>query len=393
MHILTLVVINCNCIKTLTIRSLISSTPIDKDSHSNLMTVVFIMQDKGKSFTLLSSMLSAPKGSILSGITVTTSEDFKQNMTTDGHPALEPIWIQDTHLQKINSDWSKMTFNPEYGLKTVSPKSSNENQHWPLLDDEDLLDPLPEFNIANADPTNFEKEVTQKGLDEFSPPLVDKITPVPVTFTGQTGILSRHSHLIQPLTMVQPSNTDHAKTLQPSRQRPLPPPRQKEQIKQNQITNHPPTKIIREVEFNKVPRMSSRKVKPPVSKQVLPTKRGGKKPTQSLLNVMRPGFNNPDLRKLFALMKKLDTENPINTTTPEVALMMAQQRQQWLQGLNMVVAKLNMRESGTIFALYHQFPFPRYPHPVKSKTKEDTTNPLCESNNFNCMLLKIVVYL
>ena len=345
------------------------------------MTIIFAMRNKGKSFTLLSSMLSAPKGSTLSGITVTTSENLKQIMTTDGHPALEPIWIQDTHLQKINSDWSKMTFNPEYGLTTVSPTSSNENQHWPLLDDEDLLDPLPGFNIANADPTNFEKEVTQKGLDEFTPPLVDEITPVPVTFTGQTGILSRHSHLIKPLPMVQPSNTDHAKTLQPSRQRPLQPPRQKEQVEQ--IPNHQSPKIIkREVEFNKVPRMSSRKVKPPVSKQVLPTKRGGKKPTRSLLNVMKPGFNNPDLRKLFALMKKLDTGNPINTTPPEAALMMAQQRQQWLQGLNMVVAKLNMRESGTILTLYHQFPFPRYPNPVKSNPKEDSTNPLCESNNF-----------
>ena len=128
--------------------------------------------------------------------------------------------------------------------------------------------------------------------------------------------------------------------------------------------------------------MSSRKVKPPVSKQVLPTKRGVKKPTRSLLNTMKPGFNHPDLRKMFGLMKKLDTENPINTTPPEVALMMAQQRQQWLQGLNMIVAKLNMRESGTIFALYHQFPFPRYPNPVKSERKEDTTNPFCESNHF-----------
>ena len=353
------------------------------------------MQHKGKSFTPLSSMLSAPKGSTLSGIKVTTLEDIEQKTTTDGHPALEPIWIQGAHLQPIDSDWSKMTFNPAYGLETAPPKSSNENQHWPLLDDADLLDSLPDSSIANVDPTKFEEEITQQGLDEFTPPLVDEITPVPVTFTGQTGTLSRHSHLIKPLPVVQPSNTVHAKTLQPPRQRPQSPPRHKEQVGQNQATSllrprilkevelkNVPPRIIKEVEFNKVTRMSSRKVKPPVSKQVLPTKRGVKKPTRSLLNTMKPGFNHPDLRKMFGLMKKLDTENPINTTPPEVALMMAQQRQQWLQGLNMIVAKLNMRESGTIFALYHQFPFPRYPNPVKSERKEDTTNPLCESNHF-----------
>ena len=340
-------------------------------------------------------MLSAPKGSTLSGIKVTTLEDIEQKTTTDGHPALEPIWIQGAHLQPIDSDWSKMTFNPAYGLETAPPKSSNENQHWPLLDDADLLDSLPDSSIANVDPTKFEEEITQQGLDEFTPPLVDEITPVPVTFTGQTGTLSRHNHLIKPLPVVQPSNTVHARTLQPPRQRQQSPPRHKEQVGQNQATSllrprilkevelkNVPPRIIKEVEFNKVTRMSSRKVKPPVSKQVLPTKRGGKKPTKSLLNVMKPGFNNPDLRKLFALMKKLDTGNPINTTPPEAALMMAQQRQQWLQGLNMVVAKLNMRESGTILALYHQFPFPRYPNPVKSNPKEDSTNPLCESNNF-----------
>ena len=63
-----------------------------------------------------------------------------------------------------------------------------------------------ESSIANVDQTEFEEEINQKILDEFTPPWVDEITPVPVTDTGQTGTLSRHGHLIKPLTVVQPSN-------------------------------------------------------------------------------------------------------------------------------------------------------------------------------------------
>ena len=81
---------------------------------------------------------------------------------------------------------------------------------------------------------------SNKDLDEFTPPSVDEITTDPVTFTGQTGKLSRHSHLTIPLPVVQPSNTDYAKTLQPPRQRPQSPLRQTEQVEQK--TNYrPPT--------------------------------------------------------------------------------------------------------------------------------------------------------
>ena len=333
------------------------------------------MKYKGQSCTPLSSILSTPKGSTLSGITNKTFEDIEQEIATDGHPALEPIWIQSAHLQLANSDWSKMTFNPAYGLDTISPKSSNTNKHWPLLDDADLLNTLPESSIADVDPTEF-KKITQKGLDEITPTCLDEITPVPVTITGQSE-LSRHGPPTKPPPVIQPSTTDHAKTLRPPRQQRL-----QNQIEQKAVSSYPRPRILKEVEFNKAPRMSSRKVKPPVSKQVLPNKRGARKPTRSLLNAMKPGFNNQDLRKMFGLMKKLDTENPILTTEPEVALMMAQQRQQWLQALNIVVANLNKKESGTIFALYHKYPFPRYPNPVVSESTEDTTNPLCESNHF-----------
>ena len=73
MHILTLVMINYNGFKTSAIWNLISSTAINKDIHPNLMTMIFIMQDKAKSFIPL-SMLSTPKDSTK----VKTFEGIKQ---------------------------------------------------------------------------------------------------------------------------------------------------------------------------------------------------------------------------------------------------------------------------------------------------------------------------
>ena len=259
-----------------------------------------------------------------------------------------------------------------YGLETIPPNSSDSNttsnQHWPLLDDADYLDSLQESSIANVDLAKLEKN-TQEGLDE--------ITPVPVTNTGQTGKLSRHHPITEPPIVVHQTSMGHAKTLQPPGQG------QEDQVNQQSVTSLLHPRILKAAEIRKAQRMSQKKVKPPVSKQVSPNKKGVRKPTQTLLNAMKPGFNNQDLRKIFGLMKKLDTDNPIITTPPEVALMVAQQRQQWLQALNIAVANLNRKEAGMIFALYHRYPFPKYHQNLMiSEMTEDTTNSSCESNKF-----------
>ena len=91
------------------------------------------------------------------------------------------------------------------------------------------------------------------------------------------------------------------------------------------------------------------------------------RPTNTALNVMvTPGFNNQILRKMHGLMRKLDNELPIMMIPIDEALIRAQQRQQWLQALNSLMANLNKKESGAIFALYHRYPFPRFPYPLNS---------------------------
>ena len=330
------------------------------------------MKDKEGSYPLISSILSTTNGSTqilatgndvnLSDITNKSFTRSGQGSATDGHPALEPLWINSSHLQVSNNDWSKMNFDPEYGLETVPPPSfdpnNNSNQHWPLLDDDDLLDSLQESTIANVNITKF-KTSTQKDLDS--------ITPVPASLTGPPGNLSRHGLPKGPPLMVPSINSDHAKTLQPPGQG------QEQQINKKPMTSLLRPRIIKEEKLNQAPRMSTREVKPPIRKQVSPNKKGARKPTKTLSNAARPGFTNQYLQKIYTLMKKLDTGNPILTTPPEMALMMAQQRQQWLQTLNIAIANLNKRESGTIFSLYHRHPFPKYQNLMISEIKKEST--------------------
>ena len=330
------------------------------------------MKDKEGSYPLMSSILSTTNGStqiLATGNDVNLSDNTNKSFTrsgqgsaTDGHPALEPLWINSSHLQVSNNDWSKMNFDPEYGLETVPPPSfdpnNNSNQHWPLLDDDDLLDSLQDSTIANVNITKF-KTSTQKDLDS--------ITPVPASLTGPPGNLSRHGLPKGPPLMVPSINSDHAKTLQPPGQG------QEQQINKKPMTSLLRPRIIKEEKLNQAPRMSTREVKPPIRKQVSPNKKGARKPTKTLSNAARPGFTNQYLQKIYTLMKKLDTGNPILTTPPEMALMMAQQRQQWLQTLNIAIANLNKRESGTIFSLYHRHPFPKYQNLMISEIKKEST--------------------
>jgi hypothetical protein len=330
------------------------------------------MKNQGESHPLLASILSAPNGATSSDIKNETFRNDKQSTATYGHPALDPIWIQENHLQLTNTEWSKMTFNPAYGLEKILPNSSdsktNSNQQWPLLDDAKYFNSLQDSIITNVDLAKFGK-ITQELLSE--------ITPVPVTNTGQTGKLSRHHPITEPPIVVHQTNVNHAKILQPPGQG------QKDQVDQQSVTSLLHPRILKAAEIRTAQRMNQKKVKPPGSKQVLPNKKGGRKPTKAVINALKPGFNNQDLRKIFGLMKKLDTDNPNITTPPEVALMAAQQRQQWLQALNIGVANLNRKEAGIIFALYHRFPFPKYHQDLMtSQNTKNTTNSSCESKNF-----------
>ena len=322
------------------------------------------MRKLANSHPLLSSILSTTEEG-------KTSEKSGQEVATDGRPELDPIWIQSSHLQLATCDWSKMTFDPALGLKTVPPTPSAPIQNQFLLErsqksseafqfqdrpleDADMLVPLPESIISDVDPAELKTVTHEEGLDEF--------TPVPVTSTGPTGQLStKHCPLTQQPLLAQPSNKDNARTHRPQFQT------IQKLIEQKSVPSYLRPSILKKVEFNKnkVSKMSPRKAETPASKQVPPAKKGVKKPTNAAVKaIIKPGFNNQTLRKMNGLMKKLDNELPIMMIPIDEALIRAQQRQQWLQALNLLMANLNKKESGAIFALYHRYPFPRFLDPL-----------------------------
>ena len=81
-----------------------------KTVTSILWQLFFIMKNQGESHPLLASILSATNGATSSDIKNKTFKNSKQSTANYGHPALDPIWIQETHLQLTNTEWSKMTF-------------------------------------------------------------------------------------------------------------------------------------------------------------------------------------------------------------------------------------------------------------------------------------------
>jgi hypothetical protein len=82
-------------------------------------------------------------------------------------------------------------------------------------------------------------------------------------------------------------------------------------------------------------------------------------------------FHREEFNRIYDLMKKLDTKQPIFLTPPYEALKVAQQRQIWLQAWNVIMADLNKSESTDIFTLYYHHPFqplpknPQVPHGAK----------------------------
>ena len=119
------------------------------------MAIIFIMKKLAKSHPLLSSMLSTPDKVI--DITNKTLDDNGQEVTTDGHPDLDPIWIQAAHLQLAANDWSKMTFDPAFGLETAPPKPPGPVQNQlpfgqlPKPSGPNIRKPRePEINVASV---------------------------------------------------------------------------------------------------------------------------------------------------------------------------------------------------------------------------------------------------
>jgi hypothetical protein len=68
-------------------------------------------------------------------------------------------------------------------------------------------------------------------------------------------------------------------------------------------------------------------------------------------------FYNDNYAKIHAILKKLDTSNPLHVTAQNQILHIIQQRQGLLQSMNLIIANVNIKEATTTFAMFNRSPF------------------------------------
>ena len=260
-----------------------------------------------------------------------------------GQPKLDPIWIQPS-----DDPWSEMSFDPPFGLQSImSPIPTQTIHHQPedqLLEDSDLLVPLPDPDaIHSINPISF-LSTTNNVLDELTP------NPIPGSSKQYTGRLSKPAPPFKKTTKLPTRKQSCARTYhqqpQQKQNNTLPQPNPV-QVKQKKIQRVSPTK-------KKVTSMLTKDTQTWVSIMA--------KSTQTLVDC-ESNFINAYFKKIYAIMKKLDTTNPLFATPPSQALKVAQERQQLLQAFNIIHANVNKLEASATFALYHRYPFPPYIQP------------------------------
>ena len=307
----------------------------------------------------------------------TSDMDLSEN---SGYPNLDPIWIQPGQIQQITDSYSTMTFNPSFGLTTVlphqqpalSPQPTRMFHHQPQswsLGDSDLVIPLPESIINNINPNQF-----PAGLDNitsvsdttyFNPGQHSRqlpLTKVPQKIHPRDQYVARHrrTQAFQRQNFTDPASVpDH-----------LRPKIIKEVINQS-VSNQfqPQLPLINpskgqgepdnKIDHRRAPKVTQKKAKVPASKK-LPYQQANKA-TQTIFDDEVPLFHRKEFNRIYAYLKRLDTTQPLFATPPYQALKVAQERQQYLQACNVIIANVNKKESTDIFALYAAHPFPVTP--------------------------------
>ena len=84
--------------------------------------------------------------------------------------------------------------------------------------------------------------------------------------------------------------------------------------------------------------------------------------TQTFIDT-ESSFYNDNYSKIHAILKKLDTSDPLHVTSPSQILHVIQQRQGLLQAMNIIIANVNIKEATTTFAVFNRSPFPPYKQP------------------------------
>ena len=312
------------------------------------------------------------------------------------------IWIQPEQLQQTTCPYANMSFDHSYGLNTIDPiynlntnfsdfkssfkpkspiTSDHQTQNW-HLEDTDLLIQLPESLLHNVDLEQI-KKVNKDGLDNIMLNVKESHhNPEVQTKNLPMTKLPKKIHPKDLTLKIKSSNNppEIPNVLRPrivtriikEAERKLG--TQKLQIQNNLFnTQSSQRKSMNQMEQNRIQFKTPRKVILPKTKK-LPVRKAVKA-TQTCTQENYAVFHREKFNKIYELMKKLDVDNTIFSSTPPYeALKNTQQRQIWLQTWNRIMADVNISESTDIFTLYHRYPF--RPLPQNPQTSQGTKKPM-----------------
>ena len=91
-------------------------------------------------------------------------------------------------------------------------------------------------------------------------------------------------------------------------------------------------------------------------------------------------FYNDNYAKIHAILKKLDTSNPLHVTAQNQILHIIQQRQGLLQSMNLIIANVNIKEATTTFAMFNRSPFTPWP-PNYGHVPSNLLTTACKSSS------------
>ena len=255
------------------------------------------------------------------------------------YPGLDPLWVQPTG-HRCNGT----SFNVPLGLNTIPTQTIHYQPQLEQLGEFDAIVPLPEHYLETL-PT----KLTQLDPAPFLPnPQEDLVQNgsnlVPIPSTNPTDGLSTTALDMQKL--IKPSNKRESCARTSHRQ---------PQQKLNRTFLHPdPIKVRAKRNLKvcpnkkKAPSLLTATTQTWISKNT--------EATQTYIDT-ESSFYNDNYAKIHAILKKLDTSNPLHVTSHSQILHVIQQRQGLLQSMNLIIANVNIKEASTTFAMFNRSPF------------------------------------
>ena len=255
------------------------------------------------------------------------------------YAGLDPIWVQPTG-HRCNGT----SFNVPLGLNTIPTQTIHYQPQLEQLGDFDAIVPLPEHFL------------------ETLPTKLTPLDPAPFLPNPQEDLVQNGSNLVP---IPSTNHTDGLSTTALDMQTPIKPSNKKEscartyhrqpQQKLNRTFLHPnPIKVRSKKNLKVCP--AKKKAPSLLTKTTQTWTSKATKATQTYIDT-DASFYNESYAKIHAILKKLDTSNPLYATPHSQILHVIQQRQGLLQSMNLIIANVNIKEASTTFAMFNRAPF------------------------------------